>query len=409
MYLIYFEVFLAYTKFTMERRMTSLIESDLKDKMVLLSGPRQCGKTTLAEQILEKRGGAYYNWDVDAHRRLIRNSMLDETARLWVLDELHKFRSWRNWLKGMYDLHRRHRQILVTGSARLDLYRRGGDSLQGRYYFHRLHPFTLSELESAKFKGSSAITELHTRERSGSQKALADLMRLGGFPEPLFAGSQTKADRWRLAYSSRLVREDIRDLERVQDLDKMELLYERLPECVGSVLSINSLREDLEVAFPTVKNWIDILDRTCATFRVAPFGSPRLKAVKKEQKLYLWDWARVDNPAARFENMVAVHLLRLVHWMQDVEGIPAELRYFRSVVRHEVDFVILKKTVPWMAVEVKWQNQPLDSGLRYFLQRTEVAFAFQISYEGTQDYVPARINGCRVRILPACRFLMNLP
>ncbi|MCI0416657.1 AAA family ATPase, partial [bacterium] len=334
----------------MERRITPLIESDLSEKMVLLSGPRQCGKTTLAQGILKRKKGAYYNWDAAAHRMLIRKGLLEESASLWVFDELHKFRSWRNWLKGVYDLHKGNHSILVTGSARLDLYRRGGDSLQGRYFFHHLHPFTLSEVVGVRFDESTELPHMQHAPNSAVQKTLEDLIKLGGFPEPFLSGSQRKADRWRLAYSTLLVREDIRDLERVQELDKIELLYDRLPECVGSVLSINSLREDLEVGFATAKNWIEILDRICATFRIPPFGTPRLKAVKKEQKLYLWDWARIEKPAARLENLIALHMLRLVHWMQDVEGTKAELRYFRDVVGHEVDFILLKKSQPWMAV-----------------------------------------------------------
>ena len=394
----------------MDRRIRPVVEDDLKQKMVLLAGPRQSGKTTLAENILQHWEGAYYNWDVDQHRRLIRNTVLDERKHLWVFDELHKFRSWRNWLKGVYDLHKKHHSILVTGSARLDLYRRGGDSLQGRYYFHRLHPVTLSEFVGIKdIPDSTDVPHLRLDNGAGSKPALKDMLQLGGFPEPLLSGSQRKADRWRFQYSSLLVRQDIRDLERIQDLDKIELLYERLPDCVGSVLSLNSLKEDLEVSFPTVKNWVQILDRTYATFRIPPLGGSRLKAVKKEQKLYLWDWARVTNPSARLENLVAVHLLRLVHWMQDVEGVSAELRYFRDFVGHEVDFVVLRKSKPWMAVEVKLADERLDHGLRYLLERLRIPYAFQVSLNSTEDFVAAEILGCRVRILPVDRFLLNLP
>jgi hypothetical protein len=378
--------------------------------MVLLCGPRQCGKTTLARGLEHKQSGAYYNWDVDRHRKLIRSSTLDESAGLWIFDELHKFRSWRNWLKGTYDLHHDRHPILVTGSARLDLYRRGGDSLQGRYFFHRLHPFTLSELEqNHRFSDSNQIPDLLHKPRPSAQKGLDDMLLLGGFPEPLLSASKRKADRWRLSYGTRLVREEIRDLERVQELDKIELLFERLSTCVGSVLSINSLREDLEASFPAVKNWVNILDRTYATFRLPPFGAPRVKAVKKEQKLYLWDWARVEEPSACFENLIAVHLLRLAHWMEDVEGVKSELRYFRDTARHEVDFILLRKSQPWLAVEVKMGDRPLDSGLRYLLERVRIPFAFQLSAKGDVDSLARIINGCRVRLVPATHFLINLP
>jgi len=392
------------------RRIAALVEEDLEKKMVFVAGPRQCGKTTLARGILARKGGAYYNWDVEAHRRVLRRSEIDEASRLWVFDEVHKYRRWRNWLKGLYDLHRSSHPILVTGSARLEIYGRGGDSLQGRYFLYRLHPFTLSEVLGmpAPAPGDDPAA-LPRRETKDASKVLDDLLALGGFPEPLFAGSARSAARWRLAYGSRLVREEIRDLANLRDLDLVELLFDRLPATVGSVLSINSLREDLQVAFETVRSWIGIFDGIYGTFRIPPFGPPRIKAVKKEQKLYLWDWPRVENPAARFENLVGFHLLRLVHWCEDVEGAKTELRYFRTTVGHEVDFVLLRNSRPWMAIEVKLDDRPLDRNLKYLLERVRFPYAFQISQRGVKDWRAPDINGCRIRLLPAARFLANLP
>jgi len=392
------------------RSIRPFVEEDLQEKMVFVSGPRQCGKTTFARQILETWGGSYYNWDVDADRRALRNSQVEESSKLWVFDELHKFRAWRNWLKGLYDLHSGSHRILVTGSARLDVYSRGGDSLQGRYFSYRLHPFTLSEiLAIPSSKGLEAIPSLERKAGKNAPGVLKDLLEMGGFPEPLLSGSQRRASRWRLGYGARLVREEIRSLENIRDLDKLELLYDRLPATVGSVLSINSLREDLEVAFETVRSWIAVFDRIYGTFRLPPFGPPRVKAVKKEQKLYLWDWPRVESPGARFENLIAFHLLRLVHWCEDVEGEKAELRYFRDHVGHEVDFIVLRRSKPWMAIEVKVDERPLDPNLKYLLQRTRIPYAFQLSLKGAKDWRPPDLNGCKIRILPAARFLANLP
>jgi predicted AAA+ superfamily ATPase len=392
------------------RRIGPPVEADLKEKMVLVAGPRQCGKTTLAQGILRRWGGAYYNWDVDAHRKLLRHSQLDESAKLWVLDEVHKYRSWRNWIKGLYDLHHGSHSILVTGSARLDIYNRGGESLQGRYFLYRLHPFTLSELLGFAPRESIAALPAVPREPGpDASSALEDLLTLGGFPEPLFSASARRAARWRLGYGARLVREEIRSLENLRDLDRVELLYDRLPRTVGSVLSMNSLREDLQVAFESVRSWIDIFDRIYGTFRVPPFGAPRIKAVKKEQKLYLWDWPLVEAPGPRFENLLAFHLLRLVHWLEDVNGEKAELRYFRDTLGREVDFVLLRKSRPWMAVEAKLEDRPLDSSLKYLLERVKIPYAFQVSLLGTKDWRPPDINGARIRILPAARFLGNLP
>jgi uncharacterized protein len=377
--------------------------------MVFLAGPRQCGKTTLAKEIGASRGGRYYSWDIAADRRMLLAGELDPDARLWILDELHKNRRWRNWLKGLYDGDEQRHEILVTGSARLDLYGRGGDSLQGRYFFHRLHPFTLSELLGRDFAAADFADRLDTAVPAEAKTVLRDLVKLGGFPEPFLSGSERESRRWRQSYGTRLVREEVRDLENVLDLDRMEMLFDRCAQVVGSPLSLNALREDLEVAHGTVRKWLAILERLYGVFRVPPFGPARVRAVKKEAKLYFWDWARVEEAGPRLENLVATHLLRLVHWLEDVEGEKCELRYFRTPVGHEVDFVLVQRGRPRLAVEVKHSDQPLDRGLRYLLERVRVPRAFQISLEGRKDFETAPINGCRVRVMPAERLLGNLP
>ncbi len=393
------------------RRLESVILTDLKKKMVMLAGPRQCGKTTLAKSIANKSqlSWAYYNWDIDADRRLIMKSELDAASQLWVLDELHKFGKWRNWLKGQFDQHHPKRSFLVTGSAKLETYSRGGDSLQGRYFLHRLHPFTLAEIiHPKKVLPWQEAMQCSLSVPASAQNTLMDLFKLGGFPEPLFSQSEREASRWRLAYGSRVVRDEIRSLEQVKNLDGMELLLDRLPATIGSVLSINSLREDLQVAFETARNWLMIFERLYAILRVAPYGPPRIKAAKKEQKLYFWDWRRVENEAARFENLVAIHLLRFVHWQEDVEGEKWELRYFRDKQKHEVDFILLHKEKPVCAIEVKTDESSLDSNLKYLLERVKIPYAFQISLKGTKDWQPQPINGCQIRVMPAARFLAQL-
>lgn len=378
--------------------------------MVLLAGPRQCGKTTLARGLLERLGGEYFDWDVAAHRKALRGLALPEAARLWVFDEIHKFRGWRNWLKGVYDLHGERHAILVTGSASLAAYSRGGDSLQGRYYMHRLHPFTLSEICAVDVASDpDAIPGLRTTAPHGAEEALAALDRLSGFPEPFLGGSDRTAARWRLGYGARLVREDVRDLEDFRDLDRIEMLFDALPGTVGSLLSINSLREDLEVAYRTAASWLAALERLYAVFRVPPYGPRRIRAVRKSQKLYFWDWARVENAGARAENLVLFHLLRLVDWLTDVHGEKAELRFFRDAAGREVDAVLLRRGKPWMAVEVKLDDGPLDRGLAYLLERVAIPWAFQVALRGRIDrYVPVGAGG-GVRLVPASRFLANLP
>jgi predicted AAA+ superfamily ATPase len=391
------------------RRIKAQIAKDLDKKMVLLAGPRQCGKTTFAKTFLKDRKGHYYNWDILEDKKLIKNAELDREVKLWIFDEIHKYKPWRNWLKGLYDQHHERHQILVTGSAKLDVYRRGGDSLQGRYYFHRLHPFTLSEYLQTKQRLYEEIDLDEISSVKGSQDALMDLLNLSGFPEPLFSGSLDEYNRWQLSYNERLVREDITDLERVYELDKIELLLEQLPKTVGSPLSINSLREDLEINHRTAAHWLDIFERTYASFRIDPFGVPRIKAVKKERKLYMWDWARVEDLGLRFENLMALHLLRLAHYMSDCKGIKTELRFFRDDRKREVDFIMLKKGKPWFAVESKLSAQSLDPNLKYLLERVKIPYAFQVYVNGSTDKQVPDINGCKTFILPASKFLLALP
>jgi len=394
----------------MTRSLKAHILKDLDRKMVFLAGPRQCGKTTLAKDILKERVGSSYSWDIDRQRRIIRDHKMNEASPLWVFDELHKYRMWRNWLKGVYDFHHERHAILVTGSVNLAVYSRGGDSLQGRYFLYRLHPFTLTEFLGVPIPDTTNILDC-TRgpETPGSSEALRNLLEYGGFPEPLLSSSKREAARWRLSYGSRLVREEVRSLESIRDIDRLELLYDRLPEVVGSPLSIKSLSEDLEVAFETVRHWLSVFENLYVCFRVPPFGAPRLKAVKKEQKLYLWDWAGIENMGHRFENLIAAHLLRYCHWCEDVQGEKIELRYFRDTVGHEVDFILLKKNKPWLAIEVKLNESKRDRNLKYLLERVKFSQAYQLTLSSQDNYRLPDVNGCPLRIMPATSFLTCLP
>ena len=310
----------------------------------------------------------------------------------------------------MVDEHHPSHQILVTGSARLDLYGRGGDSLQGRYLFHRLHPLTFSELSgSGAVPDLDQIPSLSLSSGRNADKLLKSLLELGGFPEPLLADDAKFAARWRLGYGARLVREEVRDLEHVKQLDLLEMLFDRLPSVVGSPLSLNSLREDLEVSFDAVKRWVTILESLYGCFRLAPYGPPRIKAVKKSPKLYLWDWSRIEEIGPKVENLVAFHLLRLTHWMSDIEGEKAELRFLRDTLGREVDFVVLRKGKPWMLVEVKHSESSLSPHLRYFAERLPVPFVYQLAWQAKSDTVLPAIDGSKVRVTSVSRFLANLP
>jgi len=363
------------------RYLVPQIKHDLTKKMVFVAGPRQVGKTTLA-RALPGLGNGYLNWDITEDRSRILGNELP-SSKLWVFDEVHKYRRWRNYLKGVYDGRRAGQQIVVTGSGRLDLYRFGGDSLQGRYHMLRLHPLSVAEL------GIKNVSDF------------GDLLKLGGFPEPFFGGSETQARRWSREYRSRMVREDVASLERVHDLGHMELMMMRLPDLVGSPLSVNALREDLQVSHKAVSAWLAVLERLYGVFLLSPFGAPRIRAVKKEQKHYQLDWSLVANEGARFENLVACHLLKWVHFEQDSKGRDIELRYFRDSDGREVDFVVTERNKPILLVECKSSDTDVDRGIRYLHGKFPDADAWQITAAGRKDYVSS--DG--VRVAPALELL----
>jgi len=364
------------------RYLTDQVARDLARKMVFLSGPRQVGKTTLALELAGTRAG-YLNWDVPEHREAILARELP-AADLWIFDEIHKYRRWRNFLKGLYDA-RPEQRILVTGSARLDLYRYTGDSLQGRYHHLRLHPLSVAEL-------------------GGAPEHFEPLLTLGGFPEPFFSGSEVEARRWSLEYRRRLVREEVTSLERVVELDTLELLMMRLPELVGSPLSVNALREDLELSHQTVDSWLRIFERLYAIFRLSPFGAPRLRAVKKARKHYHLDWTLVRDPAARFENLVACALLKWVDYERDARGRDLELRYFRDTDGREVDFVVLEDRSVLLMVEAKLGEARVDRSLRYLKRRFPDSEAWQVTAESVKDFLDPE----GIRVAPAPVFLAGL-
>lgn len=352
--------------------------------MVFVAGPRQVGKTTLARSLRGADAG-YLNWDIAEHRdRILRREL--PAQKLWVFAEIHKYRRWRNYLKGLYDSARAGQRILVTGSGRLDLYRFGGDSLQGRYHLLRLHPFSAAELGLDR------------------PAQLLDLLKLGGFPEPWLSGSQTQARRWSREYRARLIEEEVSTLESIKNLGQLEMMMLSLPERVGSPLSINALREDLQVSHKTAASWLGALERLYAIFRVAPLGSPRIRAVKKEQKHYHFDWSVIPEDGFRFENLVACHLLKWVHFQQDAGGVDRELRYFRDKDAREVDFVVIERRAPVLMVECKWADAPIDKGLRYLKAKFPAADAWQVSATGAKDYQSPE----GIRVAPALELLSDL-
>ncbi len=386
-----------------ERYLTTYILEDLHEKMVFLGGPRQVGKTTLCREILgahfEKP--AYFNWDNRADRKMIMAATWPADAQLLIFDEIHKYRQWKQLIKGEFDKHKDTFKFIVTGSARLDLYRRGGDSLQGRYHHYRLHPFTLAELES--IHNEYAIFNELTINRGFYQETLDALGTFGGFPEPFTKQNMRHLRRWHNEKIERMFREDIRDLEAIRDIGNMKLMSDMLPTKVGASLSLNSIREDLEVSHRAVTHWMDVLELFYYHFRIYPYTSKKIRSLKKEPKLYLWDWSEVMDDGRRFENLIASHLLKFVHFLAEYEGYRAELSYLRDVDKREVDFLVTIDGKPWFAVEAKLADTALSPSLGYFRDRLSIPYVYQVVKKENIDLLEK--GG---RILSAAKFLAAL-
>ena len=386
-----------------ERYLTPFILDDLNDKMVFVGGPRQVGKTTLCRDLVaaQFKNPAYFNWDNRTDRKAINAAIWPGDADLLIFDEIHKYRPWKGFIKGEYDKHKETFKFLVTGSARLDIYRRGGDSLQGRYHYYRLHPFTLAEI-THNSEIPPVLSELPLN-RDFHQDVLESLDCFGGFPEPFTKQSVRQLRRWHNEKIERMFREDILDIEAIRDIGNMKLLSDILPAKVGSRLSLNAIREDLEVSHRAVTHWMDILEAFYYHFRIYPYSAKKIRSLKKEPKLYLWDWSEVEDEANRFENLMASHLLKFVHFLTDHEGYRAELSYLRDVDKREVDFLVTIDGRPWFAVEVKLNDTVLSPNLLYFRDRLSIPYIYQVVKKDKVDLLEK--GG---RIVSAGRFLAGL-
>ena len=358
--------------------------------MVFLTGPRQVGKTTLARSFSEEWPRLFYlNFDAVEDRQVFLRREWDRSAPLVVFDEVHKWSQWKRHLKGVYDTEGIPPRILVTGSARLDIFRRGGDSLAGRYLLHRLLPLSVREL----------------RDLVPPREAFNALLRFGTFPEPLLRGTEVWARRWRKGYLERIVREDLRDLSRITDIGGVELLVAALRTRVGSPISFASLGRDLQVSPATVKVWLQTLERLHLVFIVFPYHRNIARAINKEPKVYFYDPALAlsDNPGPMLENLVAVSLLKALLYREDVHGEETRLCYLRDKEKREVDFVPVVGGGPTMLVEVKHADPTPGRGIAYYSQRLTDIPAVQVV--GTLER--PRTSG-RVQVEPAAAWLAGL-
>ena len=335
----------------MDRQQSSRIKADLRRKMVLLSGPRQVGKSWLSREIMKDFiRPRYLNWDNLEDREVIERQGWSTATDLLVLDEIHKMAGWKNHLKGLWDTRSPELSVLVTGSARLETFRQSGDSLAGRYFHHRLFPITPAE--------ASAL---------GEKRSLEHHEKRGGFPEPWLAESDAESGRWRRQYLDGLIREDILAFENISQLRAMNLLVELLRQRVASPLSYQGLSEDLGIAPNTVKHYLDILEALYIVFRVYPHHRSIARALVQQPKVYFFDTGLVQGDSGKvLENLVALSLLRQLYLAEDRDGKHRSLRYLRTREGREVDFLTTEEEQPVLMLEVKSQDRSLAPGMRYF-------------------------------------------
>lgn len=349
----------------MRRYLEEDIKKDFKDKIVILSGPRQIGKTTLSRQLVSSY--AYLNYDSTADRKIIKKEEWSRDVELVILDELHKMKNWKSWIKGIYDTEGIPPALLVTGSARLETYRKGGDSLAGRYFSYRLHPLSVKEI-------CSFLNE-------SPKNALDNLIKFGGFPEPYLKNDESFAKRWRRTHVDTIIREDLLDLEKVRDIKSIEILVDLLRARVGSPTSYSSLANDLQVSVHTVRHWLQILENLCVIFPVRPYHKNIARSLLKEAKYYLYDAGAVDGDlSAKLENVVALALLRELHLLEDTIGSKVSLHYLRDREKNEVDFLTIIDGKSALMVEVKVSDDNFSKSLYRFHNFLKDAKPVQIVY-----------------------------
>lgn len=364
-------------------------------KMAFISGPRQVGKTTMAKSLIPNARTNYFNWDDQEFKVAWASSPTKAISQrepgIIALDEIHKDRRWKNRLKGLYDLWGDTVPMIVTGSARMDYFRKGGDSLLGRYIPYRMNPWTVAE-------SSTSISPDEVFLNTSPKYLWNDLMRLGGFPEPLFTASEQKAKRWSRLRMERLISEDIRDFRNISDLNALNILTSLMPRQVGGLLSINALRIDAGIAYGTAHAWIGVLEVLYHHFLVRPYSRKLSRALKAEPKIYLYDILELQNMAARRENLLALHLLKACQfWTDTAQGV-FELRYIRTKEKAEVDFCVIRDQKVWLLVECKSGETSLSPHLVKFTQELKPAWSFQLVEDLNYDKTHAQY-GIRVTSL----------
>lgn len=387
--------------------------------MIFVAGPRQAGKTTLAKLIAHSFANNYYfNWDIAEHRTLFFSNPAffegvkrkDSSIPLIILDEIHKYKNWKNYLKGIYDQFHERYTFLVSGSGRLDIYQKGGDSLAGRYYMFHLFPFTMAELGNrnipinAFLKNPLQINMEHAKKLKEIWNMLSSL---SGFPEPYLSGKTTTYHRWSNIYSHQLIREDIRDFIDMKSVTDVETLYLLLPSKIGSPLSIQSLSNDLKVSYNTVRNWLGAFERFFLIFSIPTWTGKIARAIQKERKIYLWDAPKIKDPSARFENIVALELYRAVTLWNDMGYGDFSLHFVKNKEKQEVDFLLANNRKPVLLIEAKIADEQPSKSLQIFQRALNVP-AVQLTNDG-DNYRLISNDKNKILIAPAYQWLSQLP
>lgn len=361
------------------RYLSKFIENDLTKKMVLLSGPRQSGKTTLAKNLLNN-SGTYLNWDISKDRQIIKDISWPKNSSLVILDELHKAPKWKNYLKGLADEFKNKPHLLVTGSARLDTMRKAGDALTGRFYNYHLHPVDVQE-SKIFYPKKNLNDRVHL------------LLETGGFPEAYLNpkdSERLRNDRFEL-----VVREDLLDITKVTAYRSITNLIDLLRERIGKPLNYDSLGQDLSVSGPTVKSWIELLERLYIIFLIKPYSNNFARSIRKEQRVYFYDCGSSYNESdgSRLENLVACSLLKQIQLQRDTTGKNWELHYLRDKDKHEVDFAIsLNRKIQYL-IEVKTSETKVSTGFYYYTNKLNTNNNIQLVHNLDR---PLEKNGVKI-------------
>lgn len=334
----------------MERYSAKFIKDDASLKMVLISGPRQCGKTTLSKSLFSQFD--YLNFDLSEDRERILKKYWNRNAESIIFDEIHKMKNWKSWIKGIYDTEGNAPNILVTGSAQFDTFSKVGDSLAGRYFSYRLHPIDIKE--------ACAYCNLSPDE------ALERLLKFSGFPEPFLNERENFYRRWQKTHLDIILRQDFLDLYAIRHIKTLEILVDMLKIRVGNQSNYSSIGRDIQTDHKTVKNWVDMLENIYAVFRVHPFHKNIARSILKEPKIYFYDIARIKDIGAQLENLVALSLLKAIHLMEDTEGYKGSLHYLKTKEGQEIDFCVCIEEKPVLMIEVKTSDTKPSSAFSIF-------------------------------------------